>query len=331
VTTGPFQLLHCDVWTSPVSSVSGFQYYLAILDDYTHFVWVYPLRQKSEVASIIISLCAFVQTQFQRAVCCFQSDNGKEFDNQVLRNFFTSRGILFRLSCPYTSPQNGKAERILRTLNDCTRTLLLQASMPYRFWAEALATAAYLLNRRPCKATIAISPFQKLYGVQPDYQHLRTFGCLCYPNITAIAPHKLAPRSIKCVLLGYSPDHKGYRCLDLSSGCVLTSRHVYFEEDCFPFAQEQPSRTPASNDADGRGLPRSDRQAATSSTRSVCIHFASKLLAFANDICLVAPCLITHPSNLLTCITRPVSAPNAHSRTCRRVQTEPTICQHRYN
>jgi histone deacetylase 1/2 len=143
---------------------------------------------------------------------CFQSDNGREFDNHALQSFFSAHGILFRLSCPYTSQQNVKAEWILRTLNDCTRTLLLQASMPYRFWAEALATAAYLLNRRPCKTTSLISPFQSLYGVSPEYTHLRVFGCLCYPNTMATAPHKLAPRSTRCVFLGYPSDHKGYRC-----------------------------------------------------------------------------------------------------------------------
>jgi hypothetical protein len=101
--------------------------------------------------------------------------------------------------------------------------------MPYRFWAEALATAAYLLNRRPCKTTSLISPFQSLYGVPPEYTHLCVFGCLCYPNMTATAPHKLAPRSTRCVFLGYPPDHKGNRCYDLSSRRVITSRYVVFQ------------------------------------------------------------------------------------------------------
>jgi hypothetical protein len=39
-----FDLIHCDLWTSPVVSVSGYQYYLVILDDHSHFVWTFPLR-----------------------------------------------------------------------------------------------------------------------------------------------------------------------------------------------------------------------------------------------------------------------------------------------
>uniref|UniRef100_A0A0A8Y3H1 Retrovirus-related Pol polyprotein from transposon TNT 1-94 n=1 Tax=Arundo donax TaxID=35708 RepID=A0A0A8Y3H1_ARUDO len=62
------------------------------------------------------------------------------------------------------------------------RTLLFQAGLPSCFWAEALAAATYLLNRRPSKAIGSATPFFKLH-VHPTYDHLRVFGCLCYPNL----------------------------------------------------------------------------------------------------------------------------------------------------
>uniref|UniRef100_A0A8R7PXL1 Integrase catalytic domain-containing protein n=1 Tax=Triticum urartu TaxID=4572 RepID=A0A8R7PXL1_TRIUA len=68
--------------------------------------------------------------------------------------FFSSNGIAYRFSCPHTSPQNGKAERMIRTTNDIMRTLLLQANLTPPFWVETLHTATYLLNRRP-SCTIA--------------------------------------------------------------------------------------------------------------------------------------------------------------------------------
>ena len=64
-TSVPFKLIHCDVWTSPVASVSGSQYYLVLLDDYTHFCWTFPLARKSEVTAHITDFCTFTQTQFQ--------------------------------------------------------------------------------------------------------------------------------------------------------------------------------------------------------------------------------------------------------------------------
>ena len=85
------------------------------------------------------------------------------------------------------------------------------------------------------------TPFLALHGTLPSYHDLRAFGCTCYPNLTATTPHKLAPRSSLCVFLGYSPDHKGYRCLDLATNRVIISRHVVFDETTFPFSFRRPS------------------------------------------------------------------------------------------
>jgi hypothetical protein len=69
---------------------------------------------------------------------------------------------------------------------------------------------------------------------------MRVFGCACYPNTSVTAPNKLSPRSTRFLFLGYSPDHKGYRCLDLTSHCIIISRHVVFDEDVFPLAGSTP-------------------------------------------------------------------------------------------
>ena len=115
------------------------------------------------------------------------------------------------------------------------RTLLIQASLPPRFWAESLHTATYLLNRLSSTTSPALTPHHALFGTPPRYDHLRVFGCACYPNTSATASHKLAPRST-CVFLGYSSDHKGYRCFDLTSRRILISRHVVFDESDFPYS-----------------------------------------------------------------------------------------------
>jgi hypothetical protein len=96
------------------------------------------------------------------------------------------------MSCPYTSPQNSKVERIIRLVNNVIRTLLIQASLPERYWAERLYTATYLLNRLPTTAIQAACPHLALFGSAPSYEHLRVFGCTCYPNTTATAPYKLS-------------------------------------------------------------------------------------------------------------------------------------------
>jgi hypothetical protein len=137
---------------------------------------------------------------------------------------------------PYTSAQNGWAEHMIRTTTNTIRCLLFQASLPARYWAEALHTATHLLNRLPSKAVSHPTPYFAMYGTAPSYAHLHIFGCACYPNTSATAPHKLSPRSTRCLFLGYSPDHKGDRCLELTSNRIIISRHVVFDEDVFPLA-----------------------------------------------------------------------------------------------
>jgi hypothetical protein len=111
--------------------------------------------------------------------------------------------------------------------------LLIQTSLPGCYWAEGLHTAVYPLNRLPTKTISAACPHVALFGSAPSYEHLRVFGCAYYPNIAATAPHKLAPRSTRCVFLSYSADHKGYRCLDLSTNRLIVSQHVVFDEGSF--------------------------------------------------------------------------------------------------
>jgi hypothetical protein len=96
------------------------------------------------------------------------------------------------MSCPDTSPHNGKAERIIRSINNVIHTLLIQASLPVRYWAEVMHTATYLLNRLSTKAIQVVCPHIALFGFAPSYEHLRVFGCACYPNTTATASHKLS-------------------------------------------------------------------------------------------------------------------------------------------
>jgi hypothetical protein len=196
--------------------VSGSKYYLIILDDYIHYLCTFPLKLKSVTFTTLSRFFAYVSTQFGGTVKTIQCDNWCEFDN--------------------SSTQNGKVKHIIRSVNNVIRTLLIQTSLPGRYWAEGLHIATYLLNRLPTTMIQVACPRLALFGSAPSYEHLRIFVCTCYPNTTITALHKLSPRSTRCVFLGYSVDHKGYRCLDLSTNHLIVSRHVVFDKDIFPLA-----------------------------------------------------------------------------------------------
>jgi hypothetical protein len=196
------------------------------------------LKLKSETFSTLSNFSAYARTQLGAAIKEVQCDNGREFGNSSSRTFFLTHDAHLRMSCPYTSAQNGKAERIIRSVNNMIRSLLFRARILPAYWVEALHTATHLLNILPTK-TLHFSTLDfALFGEAPVYDHLRVFGCGCYPNLSATATHKLAPRSTLCIFLGYSTHHKGYWCLDLASNRIIISRHVIFDESTFPFAAE---------------------------------------------------------------------------------------------
>ena len=155
---------------------------MLFLDHYSHYLWIYPLRTKSEVFQKFLNFRSYVNNRFKCDIAAFQSDHGGEFDNINLLNLFAQNGIQVRFSCPKTSQQNGKSERMIRTINNVIRTLLFQAHLPPTFWVEALHMAAYLLNLLPSSAIQNEIPCTKLFNKQPDYSHLHIFGCLCYPH-----------------------------------------------------------------------------------------------------------------------------------------------------
>ncbi|WVZ98476.1 hypothetical protein U9M48_043916 [Paspalum notatum var. saurae] len=103
-----FDLVHCDLWTSPVLSVSGYKYYLVVVDDFSHYSWTFPLRFKSETFSTLSHFFAWVSTQFGLTIKAVQCDNGREFDNNASRSFFLTRGVQLRMSCPYTSARTAR-------------------------------------------------------------------------------------------------------------------------------------------------------------------------------------------------------------------------------
>jgi hypothetical protein len=162
-----FDLLHLDLLTSSVISVSGSKYYLVILDDFTHYLWTFLLKQKSDTFTTLSIFFAYVATQFSCTAKSIQYDNRREFENSSTRTFLLSKGAQLWMSYPYTSPQNGKAERIIRTINSVICTLLIQASLPGHYWVEGLHTAVYLLNHLPTKMISVACPHVTLFGSAP--------------------------------------------------------------------------------------------------------------------------------------------------------------------
>jgi histone deacetylase 1/2 len=158
-----------------------------------------------------------------------------------LNSFLQCVGIAHHVYCLHAHQQNGSAERKHCHIVEIGLSLLADALMPLKFWDEAFLTAIFLINHLPSPVIKNDTPYERLFGKQPDYSFLRTFGCACWPNLRPYNARKLEFRSKRCVFLGYSNLHKGFKCLDPSEGRAYISCGVIFDERVFPFSLLHPN------------------------------------------------------------------------------------------
>lgn len=148
--THPFDILYIDLW-GPYKTLSldGVSFVLTIFDEFTRCTWTHLLCPKTQVPLTLINFTHYVQNQFQTLPKIFRSDNSNEFVNSTCSSFFSKHGIIHQKSMSYTPQQNHIVERKHRHLLHTTRSLLIHANLPSKFWGECILTATLLINKLP--------------------------------------------------------------------------------------------------------------------------------------------------------------------------------------
>nr|GEZ77421.1 hypothetical protein [Tanacetum cinerariifolium] len=176
-------LLHMDLCgPMHVESINGKKYILVIMDDHFRFTWVKFLRSKDETSDFIIKFLKMIQVRLKVPVCRIRTDNGTEFVNQTLREYYEEVGISHETSVARSPQQNGVVERRNRTLIEAARTMLIYAQAPLFLWAEAVATACFTQNHSIIRLRHRKTPYEILHSKLPDLSFFYVFGALCYPT-----------------------------------------------------------------------------------------------------------------------------------------------------
>ncbi|GJS05933.1 integrase [Tanacetum coccineum] len=172
------EVVHADI-CGPMRTEShaGSRYFLLFVDDYSRMCWVYFLKSKSEAFDFFKKFKALAENQCNRKLKILRTDRGGEFLSNEFSRFCDEYGIKRELTAPYTPEQNGIAERKNRTIVEMARSMLKTKNLEDEFWAEAVATAVYLINISPTKAVWNVTPYEAWYESKPSVSHLRIFGC----------------------------------------------------------------------------------------------------------------------------------------------------------
>ncbi|GJY24290.1 retrovirus-related pol polyprotein from transposon TNT 1-94 [Tanacetum coccineum] len=204
-------LLHMDLYgPMRVQSVNGKKYILVIIDDYFRFTWVKFLASKDEAPDFIITFLKMIQQRLNASVRKIHTDNGTEFVNQTLRDYYESIGISHETSVARTPQQNGVVERRNRTLVEAARTMLIYAKALLFLWAKAVATACYTQNRSIVRLRYRQTPYELLHDKKPDLSYLYVFGALCYPTNDSENLGKLQNKADIGIFIGYAPKKKAF-------------------------------------------------------------------------------------------------------------------------
>ncbi|KFD65016.1 LOW QUALITY PROTEIN: hypothetical protein M514_22733 [Trichuris suis] len=227
----PGEILHTDVCGPFIQpSIGGSLYFVCFKDESSGYRKVYFMKRKDEVLKYLKLVITEVKRETGRAVKCLRSDCGTEFVNKTVGDFLVENGILHERSPPYTPESNGMAERENRTLVEKARSTLCTRNLPKSLWAEAVYTAAYLMNRVPNRKENTATPYERWFGKRPSVGHLRVFGCDAYVHVPAQHRKKLDPKARKVVFVGYGLSNKIYRIYDSRKHRVEEVTDVKFNE-----------------------------------------------------------------------------------------------------
>ncbi|GJW79081.1 putative ribonuclease H-like domain-containing protein [Tanacetum coccineum] len=223
--------LHMDLCgRAEEQSINGKKYILVIVDDYSRFTWVKFLRTKDETPALIINLSKQLQVGLNKTVRFVRTDNGTEFVNKALTDYYESVGITHEKTVLRTPQQNGVVEQRNRTLVEAARTMLIFSKAPLFLWAKAVATACYTQNRSLIHTLHNKTPYELVHDKKLDLSFLRIFGTLCYPTNDSEDLGKLKAKADIGFFVGYTPNRKGYRIYNKRTRQIMETIHVTFDE-----------------------------------------------------------------------------------------------------
>nr|GEY28905.1 retrovirus-related Pol polyprotein from transposon TNT 1-94 [Tanacetum cinerariifolium] len=213
-----------------IASINGKRYVLVILDDYSRYTWVHFLRSNDEAPEVIKTFLKRIIVLLWSLIIILRTDNGIEFKNQTLKEYFDSVGISHQMSYVRTPQQNGVVERRNRTLVEAARTMLIFLVHRYSYGLRRLLLRVSLKTAPLFYRCFNKTPYELINGRKPDISFLHVFGALCYPKDDREDIGKLSAKGDIGFFIGYSTDSCACRIYNRMTKKIMETMNVSFDE-----------------------------------------------------------------------------------------------------
>ena len=230
------ELLVMDL-TSPMSvpTWDGYLYALVMVEVSYQYPVSRLLKKKEDTGTVVCNIIAMLEQQSGLKAHCICSDNGSEFVNSTMDQFYQCNGIIHKTTVPYFPQQNGLAEQAIAIFFEMVQCMIHIASMDLHYWDEAFMYAVHI---RHLTLTIGLSgrvPYEAWTGHKPDVSYLHIFESLGQAHVPEeVRRGKLESRAVKVHILEWWTDEtKGYCLEDLENSKLIATRDVCFAEDSF--------------------------------------------------------------------------------------------------
>ncbi|KAL8089642.1 hypothetical protein AgCh_039213 [Apium graveolens] len=226
------EIVHADI-CGPIQPATrgGNRYFILFVDNFSHKMWVYMLKEKSAAFEMFKKFKVLVETRTEKRIKILRTDRGGEFCSREFTSYCENAGILRHYTTPYTPQQNGVVECRNCTVVAMTRSFLKESKLPSFLWGEAVRHSVYILNRLPTRSLNGRTPYEAWCGKRPDLSHVKVFGRVAFMKIPTVKVTKLDDRSKAVIYLGKEPGTKGNRLFDPNTGAVHVSRDVVVQEN----------------------------------------------------------------------------------------------------
>jgi len=202
----PLEHLHTDLSGPHPEGLNKHKYVCIVRDKFSGYTMTRTIQEKSEAAPFIKYAINWLERNSEYKVKQLRSDGGGEFIDHSLKSWLEEKGIHHGVTAPESSASNGAAERVIMTLFERVRAVLVESNQPRLLWPYIVGHITHGMNHVPYGEHTK-SPIEILFKKKPDVSTLVPFGAAVVSWVpTQGRTDKLEPRGAEGRIVGYHPE-----------------------------------------------------------------------------------------------------------------------------